>query len=95
MKEKALVVIPTYNEADNLPRIAPLVLAQDDRIEILVVDDGSPDGTGKIADNMAEEEPRIHVLRPAILAHFFAALHQHPGIGVSGAGALLRSLKRE
>lgn len=59
---KPLVVIPTYNERDNLPRIVPEVLAQDSRIEVLVVDDNSPDGTGGLADQMAAAEPRIHVL---------------------------------
>lgn len=59
---KVLVVIPTYNEKDNLPRIVPEVLAQDDRISVLVVDDNSPDGTGQIADRMAGENPRIQVL---------------------------------
>lgn len=59
---KALVVIPTYNEKDNLPRIVPEVLAQDERISILVVDDNSPDGTGVLADQLASENPRIHVL---------------------------------
>ena len=43
---KALVVIPTYNEAENIGRIVPLVLAQDPELHVLVVDDGSPDGTG-------------------------------------------------
>lgn len=62
MREKALVVIPTYDEAANLPRIVPLVLAQDERVEILVVDDGSPDGTGRIADSLAADDPRINVL---------------------------------
>lgn len=50
MPEKALVVIPTYNEAMNIPHIVPRVLGQDPRIEVLVVDDNSPDGTGAIAD---------------------------------------------
>lgn len=59
---KALVVIPTYNEKDNLPRIVPEVLAQDERISILIVDDNSPDGTGQLADGMAAENSRIHVL---------------------------------
>lgn len=59
---KALVVIPTYNEKDNLPRIVPEVLAQDERISILVVDDNSPDGTGQLADGMAAENSRMHVL---------------------------------
>ena len=57
-----LVVMPTFNERDNLPRIVPRVLEQDPRLEILVVDDNSPDGTGRIAEQMAAENPRIHVL---------------------------------
>ena len=59
---KALVIIPTYNEKENLPLIVPDVLARDIRLSILVVDDGSPDGTGRLADEMAESNSRIHVL---------------------------------
>jgi dolichol-phosphate mannosyltransferase len=59
---KALVVIPTYNEKENLPRIVPEVLTQDERISVLVVDDNSPDGTGQLADQMAAQESRVHVL---------------------------------
>ncbi|MCH7991930.1 MAG: polyprenol monophosphomannose synthase [Gemmatimonadetes bacterium] len=59
---RILVIIPTYDEAENLPRIVPRVLEQDDRIDVLVVDDASPDGTGAIADALAAEEPRVHVL---------------------------------
>ena len=59
---KYLVVIPTFNEADNLLRIVPLVLNQHPRIEVLVVDDNSPDGTGDLADDLAEELDRVHVL---------------------------------
>jgi dolichol-phosphate mannosyltransferase len=62
MAERALVVIPTYNEAMNLPLIVPQILAQDPRIEVLVVDDNSPDGTGLMADEMAAAECRMHVL---------------------------------
>lgn len=62
MAEKALVVIPTYNEASNLPTLVPQVLAQDPRLEILVVDDNSPDGTGPLADALAGANPRVHVL---------------------------------
>ena len=62
MTERALVVVPTYNEAMNLPVIVPQILAQDPRIDVLVVDDNSPDGTGRIADDMAAADPRIHVL---------------------------------
>ena len=60
-----LVIIPTFNERDNLPRIVPLVLHQDPRIEVLVVDDNSPDGTGDLADDLAEEFDRMHVLHRA------------------------------
>ena len=61
--ERVLVAIPTYNERENLPRIVPLVLEVDPRISILVVDDGSPDGTGRIADDLAAAHPdRVHVL---------------------------------
>jgi dolichol-phosphate mannosyltransferase len=62
LPERALVCVPTYNESENLPRIVPAILAQDPRLEVLVIDDGSPDGTGAIADRMAAAEPRIHVL---------------------------------
>jgi dolichol-phosphate mannosyltransferase len=62
MPERALVVVPTYNERVNLPLIVPLVLQQDARIEVLVVDDNSPDGTGRLADEMAASNPRINVL---------------------------------
>jgi len=57
-----LVIIPTYNERENLPRKVPLVLQQDERLDVLVVDDASPDGTGQLADEMAAASPRIHVL---------------------------------
>ena len=62
MSERALVIMPTYNEAKNLRQIVPLVLDKDPRIELLVVDDNSPDGTGDIADDMAHENARVHVL---------------------------------
>jgi len=62
MRERALVIIPTYNEAANLPSLVPQILAQDPRLEILVVDDNSPDGTGKLAEAMAQQEPRLKVL---------------------------------
>ena len=62
MAERALVVIPTYNEAVNLPLIVPQVLAQDPRLEVLVVDDNSPDGTGPMADEFAAANPRVHVI---------------------------------
>jgi dolichol-phosphate mannosyltransferase len=82
--ERALVVVPTYNERGNLPLIVPQILQQDSRLEVLVVDDNSPDGTGQLADEMAAADVRIHVLhRPgkgglgkAYLAGFRWALDQ-------------------
>lgn len=62
MPDRALVVIPTYNERVNLPLIVPQILAQDPRIEVLVVDDNSPDGTGQLADELAATDARVHVL---------------------------------
>jgi dolichol-phosphate mannosyltransferase len=59
---RCIVVIPTYNEAENLPLLVPAVLAQDERLEVLIVDDDSPDGTGKCADDLALGNPRVHVL---------------------------------
>jgi dolichol-phosphate mannosyltransferase len=63
--ERALVIIPTYNEAANLPHIVPLVLAQDPRIDVLIIEDNSPDGTGRIADGLAGTDPRVHVVHRA------------------------------
>ncbi|MBY0488996.1 MAG: polyprenol monophosphomannose synthase [Gemmatimonadaceae bacterium] len=63
--EKGLVIVPTYNESENVTRIVPLILQQDPRLEVLVVDDNSPDGTGRLADEMAAADPRVHVLHRA------------------------------
>ncbi len=65
MAERAVVIIPTYNERENLPLIVPAVLEQDPRLEVLVIDDGSPDGTGELADALAAAEPRVHVVHRA------------------------------
>ena len=56
------VVIPTYDEKDNVRPMAEAVLAQGTDIELLFVDDNSPDGTGQVIDAMCGENPRIHVL---------------------------------
>jgi len=63
--ERGLVIVPTYNESDNIGRIVPRILSQDPRLEVLVVDDNSPDGTGRLVDDMAADDPRIHVLHRA------------------------------
>ncbi len=61
--EPALVVVPTYDERRNLPRIVPQILAVDPAVHVLVVDDNSPDGTGKVAEELALQHPgRVHVL---------------------------------
>ncbi len=57
-----LVVVPTYNERDNLPLIVPQILAQGTGFHVLVVDDASPDGTGQVADDLAHAHDRVHVL---------------------------------
>jgi dolichol-phosphate mannosyltransferase len=62
MADRLLVVLPTYNESPNLDQIVPAILSQDDRIEVLVVDDNSPDGTGLMADAIADTLARVHVL---------------------------------
>ncbi len=59
---RVIVIIPTYDEVENLPLIVAEVLEQDERIEVLVVDDNSPDGTGKVADDLRERTGRVHVL---------------------------------
>ncbi len=59
---RALVCIPTYNEADNVEPITTAVLGVEPRVDVLVVDDNSPDGTGRIADGLAAKEPRLRVL---------------------------------
>ncbi len=60
----AIVVLPTYNEAGNIGAILNALLAVDERIDVVVVDDSSPDGTAAIADAVAGEHPgRVHVLR--------------------------------
>jgi len=60
--ERALIIVPTYNERENVGRLIATALAQDARIEMLIVDDGSPDGTGALVDEIIEREPRVHVL---------------------------------
>ena len=81
----ALVVIPTYNERENVEAIAHAALAADPDLDVLFVDDSSPDGTGEIADTLAQAQPRIHVLHRqkkqglgrAYLAGFRWALDRH------------------
>ncbi len=59
---RALIIVPTYNELENLPLLVEAVFAVVPEVHILVVDDGSPDGTGALADRLAAEDPRVSVL---------------------------------
>jgi dolichol-phosphate mannosyltransferase len=60
--EKALVIVPTFNERENILRIIDAVLEQDPRLEVLVVDDGSPDGTAQLVEGRAGADPRVHLM---------------------------------
>jgi len=63
---RILVIIPTYNESENIENLVSQVLSQDSRIEILVIDDNSPDGTTKVVEKMKQGMPRLHLVkRPA------------------------------
>ena len=81
--QRTIVIIPTYNEVENLPLLVPQVLEQDPSIEILVVDDNSPDGTGKLADDLATTTGRVHTLhRPS-----------KQGLGAAYRAGLARALE--
>ena len=60
--ERALVIVPTYNERQNVPRLVPAILEQDERLQVLIIDDASPDGTGAEADRIASGNGRVHVI---------------------------------
>jgi dolichol-phosphate mannosyltransferase len=60
--QRALIIFPTYNERDNIEKIVHAVLPLDLRIHVLIVDDNSPDGTGEIADRLAERQKNVFVL---------------------------------
>jgi len=62
LADRALVIVPTYNERFNIARLIPAILAQDPCLEVLVVDDASPDGTGAIVDEIAEDNQRVNII---------------------------------
>lgn len=74
----ALIIVPTYNESESLPTVLDRILAASPDVDILVIDDNSPDGTGSLADGFASQMPRVHVLHrdrksglgPAYIAGF-------------------------
>lgn len=59
---QGMVVVPTYNEKDNIERLAKEILFLKKDLHLLIVDDNSPDGTGEIADRLAKEFPQVHVI---------------------------------
>ena len=80
---RTIVVLPTYNEAENLPLIVPEILAQAEEVSVLVVDDDSPDGTGKLADELAADDPRVRVLHRS----------QKQGLGAAYRAGIARALE--
>ncbi|HXV28638.1 MAG TPA: polyprenol monophosphomannose synthase [bacterium] len=81
---KPLIVVPTYNEKDNISRLIEELLALDSPLHVLVVDDNSPDGTGEIVEVLGQKSPRVHLLKrpqkngigPAYIAGFTWALER-------------------
>src|SRR5260370_33658679 len=80
-----LVIVPTYNERENLPMMAERLLRLPVSVDLLVVDDNSPDGTGKIADDLAARHSTIHVLHRA----------QKQGLGRAYAAGFAWALERD
>jgi dolichol-phosphate mannosyltransferase len=64
-KMRSIVIIPTYNEAENITLLVTALLEADSTLEVLIVDDNSPDGTGALADTLATETGRVHVMHRA------------------------------
>ena len=62
---RAVVILPSYNEVENVLPLSADVLSRDPSLEVLVVDDASPDGTGDLVERAARDEPRLHLLRRA------------------------------
>lgn len=66
MSRASLIIVPTFNERENLQPLAQRVMALPVKVELLVVDDNSPDGTGQVADQLANENPSIHTLHRTV-----------------------------
>ena len=65
MKSDSIVLIPTYNEKENISKIIDVVLRLEQQFDILVIDDNSPDGTAAIVEEIIAREPRVHILKRA------------------------------
>jgi dolichol-phosphate mannosyltransferase len=85
MSQKTLVIVPTYNERDNLPPLTQRLMALPAAVDMLVVDDNSPDGTGKVADEIAAQNPRVHVLHR----------HDKDGLGRAYCAGFAWALQRD
>jgi dolichol-phosphate mannosyltransferase len=80
---KCIVVIGTYNEAENIPTLLPEIMALGEQYEAIVVDDNSPDGTGELVEELSSNQPRIHAVHrarrlgygTAYIEGFSSALH--------------------
>jgi dolichol-phosphate mannosyltransferase len=81
---KYLVVVPTFDEKENIQKLIPEILEQDEKIEILVVDDSSPDGTGEIVKKIGEKNKRVHLL----------SREKKEGLGAAYMAGLEWALKR-
>jgi len=80
---RTLVIIPTYDEAANIEWIISELHREQPQVDVLVVDDGSPDGTGQIADALAADDPRVHVLHRASKQGLGAAYQAGFGWGLA------------
>jgi dolichol-phosphate mannosyltransferase len=81
----SLVVLPTYNERENIQAIVSAILSQSNDFDVLVVDDNSPDGTGRIVDQLVESEPRLQVMHRT----------EKSGLGTAYIQGFLWALARE
>ena len=61
--KKSLVIIPTYNELENIPKLIPKILQKDEGIEVLIVDDNSPDGTAAFVEEESKLNSRVHLIK--------------------------------
>ena len=83
------IVLPTYNEADNLPGIAAAILETLPGATLLVVDDGSPDGTGRLADELAAADPRVRVRHRAAKQGLGRAYLDGFGVALAGGAEIV------
>jgi len=81
---RSIVIIPTYNEAENVPPLVERILSLEEGVDVLIVDDNSPDGTGDVVDAIARSVPRVQVIhRPRKL-----------GLGTAYTAGFMRALEQ-